>query len=183
MIYLFTYLIVFSLVSNEAPPSENDSYKTTTEYWGNDSIKVISNAFVVKFHDSEQNSKSKMSEFEFNFNVKITERIGLDWYIGIFESNTSGSSTTDRIREIQKNSEGLIHLIEPLFALKLSFEPNDPLYVGNSNDIEHNPGQWYLKNTGNILPNSILGADSKVWQAWEMTKGSANLWFPFLIRE
>lgn len=69
----------------------------------------------------------------------------------------------------------------PVTATRTDYIPNDDLFLGDPSMYDTNygaynsPGQWYLKNSeSNPLANSIVGADSKVWQAWDINTGNEN---------
>ena len=106
---------------------------------------------------------------------RIRGRVALNWYVAELDSVLlhDERSTAGAIEAILKRQGTYVVAAEPMLLIKTTDFPNDPLFVGDG--TASNPEQWGLKNTGSAPINGVIGADSKTWQAWDVTRGDSSV--------
>lgn len=131
--------------------------------------------YILKIRDF-QNLQEVKNQLQRN-GFTLGPNIGLNYYA------ISGINRTfDELYLLNSSSFRDFGELMPVTEIRTDYIPNDDLFLGDPSMYDsyygayNSPGQWYLKNSAsNPLANSIIGADSKVWQAWDISTGSEDI--------
>lgn len=151
-------------------------YKNGT--WSGRNIQYLSGEYLFKLTEKSDSLLIVANLRSLNFKFENATKLGLGWYL-----IEGPNDLVPEIEDFYKKSKNPgSYLLTPLTRDYVSYIPNDDLFIGDPSLYDsyygayNSPGQWYLMNTElNPLSNSIVGADSKVWKAWDLTKGDPNV--------